>query len=223
MSTAQGTVWILDTDRDFVTRLKGLLDSQGHQVRIWRKPEDLFSGGRPSEPVCLLLACELGNGVSGLTVLERIRHQGWEIPTLFLAEEWTPRTIVEAIRGGAEDFIPKPCEENELLAAISGALANARLRHHNDILVTKAVERAATLTAREREVVGLVVSGMLNKEVADQLGLAVVTVKVHRARAMQKLQAGNAAELARIAAAAGLVPQSLTLLYPGYGGQALAS
>jgi FixJ family two-component response regulator len=223
MSTLQGTIWILDSDRDFVAWLKGLLVSQAHQVRIWRKPEDLFSGGRPAEPVCLLLACEHGNGVSGRSVLERIRRQGWEIPTLILAREWTPRMIVEAIRGGAEDFIPKPCEENELMGAISNALANARLRHHNDILVTRAVERAATLTDREREVVELVVSGMLNKEVANHLGLAVVTVKVHRARAMRKLQAGNAAELARIAAAAGLVPHTWPLWYPGYDGQALAS
>jgi FixJ family two-component response regulator len=223
MSTAQGSIWVLDSDRDFVAGLKDLLVSQGHQVRIWRKAEDLFSGGRPTEPICLLLGCKLGNGVSGLSVLEKIRRQGWEIPTLFVAEEWTPRMIVEAIRAGAEDFIPKPCDGKELLGAISGALANARLRHHNDILVTKAIERAATLTAREREVVELVVSGMLNKEVADRLGLAVVTVKVHRARAMQKLQAGNAAELARIAAAAGLVPQFRTIWYPGYGGQALAS
>ena len=224
---SDGAVWILDKDKDFTDRLQDLLEFHGYSVRTFSNAAELFDLGPPVEPVCLWLDFKLGNGVSGMEVHEKLRRLGWEIPTLFVAADWSVRMIVDAIRAGAEDFIPKPSADGELLDALKGAMSRARLLHRKNLVVAKAIERAATLTTRERQVVALVVSGLLNKEIADQLGLAIVTVKVHRARAMQKLQAGNPADLARIAALVGLVSdrslESLPGRNPEFGDQALAS
>jgi FixJ family two-component response regulator len=129
---------------------------------------------------------------------------GWDIPTVFLTAHWNVQSVVNAMRAGADGFLTKPFDPAQLLDEVSKALERARARQQDGEHATAARAKAALLTEREREVVKLVVRGLLNKEIADQLDLALVTVKVHRGRAMQKLGAGNPAELARIASLAGL-------------------
>lgn len=226
MTPANGLVWVLDDDRRFLVGLRRLLAGRGYQVRVSSDADELLNGEPPQVPACLLLDLHLGNGGCGMWVHEKMRRDGWEIPTLFLASTWTVQTIVDTMRAGAEGFIPKPCQPAEVLDAVARAMSRACELHRRKILVAEAIERAATLTTRERNVVGLIVSGLLNKEIADQLGIAVATVKVHRARAMDKLQAGNPADLARIAGLAGLVssrqPCSLPGWQPEFGNSLLA-
>jgi len=115
------------------------------------------------------------------------------------------QSVVDAMRAGADGFLTKPFDPAELINEVAHALQRARARHQGSSLVADARARAETLTPREREIVRLVVAGNLNKEIAHQLHLALVTVKVHRARAMRKMGAGNPAELAHIAALAGMI------------------
>ena len=126
------------------------------------------------------------------------------MPTVFLTADGDAHTVVQAMRHGADDYLTKPFDPDELLAAIKRACERGRQAHVLDGETAMLRQRAATLTSRERTIVSMVVKGMLNKEIAGQLNLALVTVKVHRGRAMRKLGAQNAAELARIAMCVGL-------------------
>lgn len=198
-------VLILDDDPTILNSLERLLVIHGYRVSLFAKAEDFFRAGIPPVPACMILDNQLGNGMTGLQVHAEMQRRGWEIPTVFLTAHWNVQSVVNAMRGGADGFLTKPFEPMELLEAVSKALSRASERLRNGLMTADARSRADALTAREKEVVSLVVSGLLNKEIADKLDLALVTVKVHRGRAMQKLGAGNPAELARIAALAGLV------------------
>ncbi len=147
---------------------------------------------------------QLGDGLSGFQVYEELLRTGWRNPTIFLTAHWSPAVIVKAMKAGADGFIVKPFDPLELLAEVAKALQKSGENHLSDQTISDARARADLLTEREREIVKLVVKGMLNKEIADQLGLALVTVKVHRGRAMKKLNAGNPAEMVHVAALAGL-------------------
>jgi FixJ family two-component response regulator len=205
MTHGDHAVLILDDDLSILNSLERLLAVHGYQVSLFSEAEDFFRAGIPPVPACMILDNQLGNGMTGLQVHAEMQRRGWEIPTVFLTAHWNVQSVVNAMRGGADGFLTKPFEPMELLEAVSKALLRARERLRDGLMAADARSRADSLTAREKEVVSLVVSGLLNKEIADKLDLALVTVKVHRGRAMQKLGAGNPAELARIATLAGLV------------------
>lgn len=205
MTPDDHAVLVLDDDHAILGGLERLLSGHGYRVRLFSESEDFFRAGIPSVPACLILDNQLNNGMTGLQVHAELQRRGWEIPTVFLTAHWNVQSVVSAMRAGADGFLTKPFDPTELVEAVAQALERARERHNGNRLAADARSRAASLTIREREIVCLVVSGLLNKEIADQLDLALVTVKVHRGRAMQKLGAGNPAELARIAALAGLV------------------
>lgn len=199
-------VVVLDDDPSMVSGLDRLLTSHGYKVRLHQNPDTFFGEGLPSVPACLLLDINLNHGKSGLDVHAELLRRGWHLPTIFLTGHWNVQEVVNAIRSGADGFLTKPFDPNELLAAVAEALERAQGSQEQRLQGAEAKARAATLTMREREVVCMVIAGKLNKEIASELSLALITVKVHRGRAMKKLGAGNAAELARIANLAGLCP-----------------
>ena len=198
-------VLILDDEPSVLESLTRLLTVHDYQVSPYTEPAELFLDGRPSVPSCLILDHHLGNGVTGVQVYEEMGKRGWDIPTVFLTAFWDIKLVVSAMRSGADGFLSKPFEPEELVVAVEQALQSAIDRHQDGMDADALRECAASLTPREREIVSLVVQGLLNKEIADKLELALVTIKVHRGRAMHKLGAGNPAELARIAALAGIV------------------
>ena len=125
---------------------------------------------------------------------------------MFVTAHWNVQSVVDAMRAGADGFLTKPYEPQELVDAVAQALQRASSKRQDEVLITQVRTKAASLTTREREIVQLVIAGLLNKEIADRLNLAVVTGKIHRGRAMRKLGAGNPAELARLAVLAGFIP-----------------
>jgi FixJ family two-component response regulator len=205
MNPENHTVLVLDDDRSVVNGLQRLLSAHGYKVRAYLEFESLFREGLPGAPACLILDNQLRDGMTGMQVHQEMQRRGWEIPTVFLTAHWNVQSVVKAMRAGADGFLTKPFEPAELLSAVSEALDRASRKMVEDQFTSDVRKRSASLTQREKEVVKLVVAGKLNKEIADILNLALVTVKVHRGRAMRKLGAGNAAELARIAGLCGIL------------------
>ena len=197
------TVIVLDDDASMLTSLDRLLTTFGFQVRTHSDADDFLRAGPPAGPACLLLDQNLGT-ITGLEVHAEMRRRGWDIPTVFLTAHADTASVVAAIRGGADDFIAKPYNPNQLMASVARALQRAERVQQQDKTLAVLRTRAAQLTERERAVVSLVVSGLLNKQIAARLKIALVTVKVHRGRAMHKLGARSPAELARVAALVGI-------------------
>jgi FixJ family two-component response regulator len=195
----------LDDDPAVLTSLENLLAAHGHPVRTHTNPGDLIRAGRPEVPACLLLDHQLADGMTGADVHADLQRRGWDIPTIFLTAHWSVQSVVNAMRAGADGFLTKPYDPGELLEEIASALDHARTLMQTNSKISDLRTRAATLTPRERSIVLLVTQGLRNREIASQLGLALVTIKVHRGRAMRKLGAGNPAQLAHLAAMAGLV------------------
>jgi FixJ family two-component response regulator len=204
MNRHDSLVVALDDDRPILASLERLLSARGYPVRTHLDPDDLFRAGPPESPACLLLDYSLEARLNGIEVHAEMLRRGWNLPTIFLTAHGNIPLVVQAMRSGADGFLAKPYDPEELLAEIERALAHARKLADDEKMRVALRAKVATLTPRERNVVALIVAGHINKEIADRLGLALVTVKVHRGRAMQKLGAGNPAELARIAIRAGI-------------------
>ena len=203
MSQPASQVLVLDDDPAVLVSLERLLVTHGYTARTHQTPDALFGAGPPPVPACLLLDQNLGP-VKGTEVHAELLRRGWLLPTIFLTADWDTHTVVQAMRGGADDYLTKPYDPAELLQTVARSLQRAQAIQLAADELACARARAATLTPRERAIVGLVVAGMLNKQIADHLGLALVTVKVHRGRAMQKLGARNPADLARLSALVGI-------------------
>jgi len=205
MSTADHLVIALDDNPSVLDSLDKLLSAHGHPVRKHANRDDFLRAGLPEVPACLLLDYQLEDGISGTDVYKEMNCRGWNLPTIFLTGHGSVPLVVQAMREGADGFLTKPYDPQELLEEVERALEHARTLAETRAKESQLLARAAKLTAREREIVVLVVEGCLNKEIADRLDLALVTVKVHRSRAMHKLGAGNPAELAQLAIQAGIV------------------
>lgn len=198
-------VIVIDDDASVRKSLKRLLTDQGYRVRLYDDPEHFLALDPPPHPSCLLLDNQLSRGVSGVMVHSEILRRGWFLPTVFLTAHWSVKTIIQVIRDGADGFLTKPYDPDELIEAVAKALRTSVLAANEENKRVRISSFADSLTAREKQVVRLVVTGRINKEIADELGIALVTVKLHRGRAMKKLGAGNAAHLARIAAQVGII------------------
>lgn len=206
MSEPTQYVFIVDDDEAIRDSLQWLLESHGIAVRLFPSAEAFLTDFDPALPGCLVLDVRMPE-MSGLELHEKLRERGIACPVVFITGHGDVPMAVSALKGGAVDFIEKPFRDQEMLALIRKCLAqeaSQRLRTERSGSVRN---RMALLTDREREVMTLIVGGRLNKEIADQLGISVKTVEVHRGRVMDKMQARTVADLVQLTLALGVGPQ----------------
>jgi len=192
-----GVVYLVDDDRAFLRSMERLLRAAGHTVQLFTSAQEFFVHQRTGTPECLLLDLRMP-GVSGIELQDRLAAAGDGIPIVFLSGHADFRAGVHAMKSGAVDFLAKPFTEDELLAAVGNALERDRVARDHRAARDDARGRLARLTPRERQVCDLVATGMLNKQIAAELGAAEKTIKCHRGRVMEKLAVGSVAELVRL-------------------------
>jgi FixJ family two-component response regulator len=178
--------------------LEDLVRSVGLQVRPFASPQDFLQSNLPDAPSCLVLDVRLP-GMSGLTFHKELARLGVALPVIFITGHGDIPMSVRAMKAGAVEFLTKPFHDQELLDAIHTAIERDRERRREAVLVAELRERYATLTERERQIMTRVVVGRANKQIAAELNLSEMTVKVHRGQVMRKMHAGSLPELVRMA------------------------
>jgi FixJ family two-component response regulator len=204
MSEKSPTIFIVDDDPAVLTGLSRLLRSAALSVESFSSPQEFLDQHDPRAPGCLVLDIAMP-GLNGLELQEALTKRGSTIPIIFLTGYGTVPDSVKAMKGGALDFLSKPVDEKDLLAAIRIAIEKDSLARLDRGEIEEIQERLSTLTPREREVMTHVVSGQLNKQIAFDLGTVEKTIKVHRARVMEKMKANSVAELVHLCERIGIV------------------
>ncbi len=205
MNKNDPVVFVVDDDVSVLRALQRLLKSAGFRAETFVSAQEFLSYRRPDAPACLVLDVRMPE-LDGLDLQERLAAEGTSIPTIFITGFGDIPMTVQAMKRGAVDFIPKPFNDQDLLDAIDRAIdRDVRARREQSVR-DRIQTRFESLTPREREVFATVVTGMLNKQIAVHLGVTEKTIKVHRARVMQKMQAESLAELVRLAERLGITP-----------------
>jgi FixJ family two-component response regulator len=206
MPDANDTVLVIDDDPDVRASVGRLLRSLGLDAQLFASISDFLKSDPPDGPTCLVLDVRLP-GQSGLDLQRELATVNRELPIIFITGHGDIPMSVQAMKGGAIEFLTKPFRDQELLDAIQLGLSRDRARRENQKVVAALRERFESLSPREREIMVQVAHGRLSKQIAGDIGIAEATVKVHRSRLMHKMKARSLPELSRMADKLKLVPE----------------
>ena len=198
MPEPDAIVLVVDDDVSVREALGGLIRSAGLRVETFASAQEFLAHPRTDAPGCLVLDMRLPD-LSGLDLQKRLAEIDLEIPIVFITGHGDVPTAVQAMKAGALEFLAKPFSDRDLLDAIQRAIKRDRAARRHQAKISELHARYQSLTPREREVMEWVVSGLLNKQIAAELGKSVITVKAHRGQVMHKMQAGSLADLVRMA------------------------
>lgn len=204
-SASKSIVYVVDDDKPVLDGLGTLLRSVGLHTELFDTSERFLAFGRPEVPSCLILDVRL-QGKSGLSFQQEIARIGLRMPVVFITGYGDVEMSVKAMKAGAMDFLEKPFRDQDMLDAVSNALALDSKRIAHDRTLADVRSSYDSLTRREREVLGLVLGGLMNKQIAAQIGVTEITVKIHRGQVMRKMGVSSVAALALKAASLGIVP-----------------
>ena len=196
-------VFVIDDDESVRTSLKSLFESIGLHVQLFASADAFLRSERPNVACCLVLDVRLP-GLSGIEFQSELAKAGIDIPIIFLTGHGDIPMTVQAMKAGAIEFLTKPCRDQELLDAVRLAIERHRARRKDGQHKSILRDQFASLSPREKEVVALVTAGLLNKQIAAELKISEVTVKMHRGNIMRKMQARSLADLVRMADVLGL-------------------
>jgi FixJ family two-component response regulator len=194
----ESVVFVIDDDVSVRDSLRSLFESVDLNVALFESADDFLQSERPDVPCCLVLDVRLP-GRSGLEFQNELANAGTDMPIIFLTGHGDIPMTVQAMKAGAIEFLTKPCRDQDLLDAVRLSLARDRERRKEETYLAGLKAHFAMLTAREKEVIGLVAAGLLNKQIAGQMNISEVTVKMHRGNIMRKMQARSLADLVRMA------------------------
>jgi len=203
MPQPEAVIAIVDDDPSAREGLSSLLRSAGLKVETFASAQEFLARPSADAPSCLVLDLQLP-GLSGLELQKRMAEAGLEIPIVFLTGHGNIPASVQAMKAGAVEFLTKPFDDEQLLQAIQEAVERDRRTRQQRVDLRKLRDRYESLTAREQEVMRLVVSGLLNKQIAGELNITEFTVKIHRGRVMRKMHADSLADLVRMAGNLGI-------------------